>query len=72
MFFFIDIDECALGIHECEPREECENDEGTYFCFITELDGEEEGGKCPVGHKFNAENSVCDGKLWTPNIFLRK
>ncbi|XP_066157952.1 fibulin-1-like [Euwallacea fornicatus] len=55
-----DIDECALGIHECTTNEICENDDGTYFCFSTNLDGEEDANRCPIGHRFNAETSVCD------------
>ncbi|KAF7286998.1 hypothetical protein GWI33_002838, partial [Rhynchophorus ferrugineus] len=56
----IDIDECALGIHSCELGEECENDEGTYFCFETQFENEDLSNKCPVGHKFNPEKLVCD------------
>ncbi|KAL1492787.1 hypothetical protein ABEB36_010979 [Hypothenemus hampei] len=56
-----DINECELGTHQCLPNEECENDEGTYFCFVTDLDIDDEGfNKCPGGHKFNIEKSLCD------------
>ncbi|XP_050313739.1 fibulin-1-like [Anthonomus grandis grandis] len=57
-----DIDECALGIHQCGPDEECENEMGDYSCFITVLYGESDDGigKCPTGHRFNAEKSTCD------------
>ncbi|XP_044256252.1 fibulin-1-like [Tribolium madens] len=62
-----DIDECAQGIHQCEPNEECVNEEGSYFCddpnFQPETDLNtdiELDGNCPTGYKFNYEKKVCD------------
>ncbi|KAK7789040.1 hypothetical protein R5R35_010542 [Gryllus longicercus] len=43
----IDIDECALGTHECTSQQTCHNRQGGYTC------------QCPPGHTVN-ENRECE------------
>lgn len=59
----LDIDECILGTHACRANEVCENEEGSYFCFETNIYEDETANKCPPGHSFNADKSVCDGMI---------
>lgn len=39
---FLDVDECAKGIHSCKSGQICENQIGFHIC------------RCPSGHKMNS------------------
>ena len=45
----IDIDECALGTHQCAHR--CNNNIGSYTC------------SCQTGYALNADGQHCDSEL---------
>lgn len=65
ILFISDLDECKLGIHECLPTEDCENEIGTYACYDKEVFGENDidfDKKCPAGFRFDIEKGVCDGE----------
>lgn len=66
----LDIDECALGIHECYPHEKCINLIGDYEC--EDPNYSEEIKACPEGFTFDAENHVCNGELRYSTIYLQK
>lgn len=46
----LDVDEC-LGANPCQGNQQCENTVGSYTC------------RCPVGHRINPANQLCEGKL---------
>ena len=45
----IDIDECALDMHQCSQN--CHNTVGSYIC------------NCRAGYRLNADGHSCDGRL---------
>ena len=47
---FPDLDECALGIHDCPADVLCENNFGSYSCL------------CNGGFVQNATNGLCDSE----------
>ncbi|GCC41063.1 hypothetical protein chiPu_0025188 [Chiloscyllium punctatum] len=47
----VDIDECELDIHSCQPSQECVNTDGGFNC------------KCPEGYRL--VGTECIGKLTT-------
>lgn len=55
-FYFLDIDECTTGVHECNPKTEyCFNKKGTYACHCANgyqlLNGGCEGNKEIIKHR---------------------
>ena len=44
---YVDIDECAAGIHNCSQNQECINDPGGYHCL------------CITGYELL--NGTCEG-----------
>lgn len=60
MILFLDIDECATGMHKCALNETCVNYIGDYDCEEPdELDVDEP--VCPDGFRFDADNKLCNG-----------
>lgn len=58
-----DINECVLGLHDCEINEVCINTEGDYDCEKPDdnsLQITNSNDKCPEGYKFNGKQMVCD------------
>ena len=55
LFFFLDVNECAEGIHSCfEGTEECRNIEGAYECDV----------KCDKGFTYNVNLGTCVGNYF--------
>lgn len=50
---YLDVDECAENIDDCEG--DCKNEDGCYTCL------------CPAGKTLAADNVTCDGG-WPNNI----
>lgn len=51
---FSDIDECALGVHDCLPSATCENQLGSYVCIPKQCDAgyiTDATGKC-IGKEY--------------------
>lgn len=63
-FLNVDIDECALNLHECSWNETCVNGDGFYYCDDPANASSEDDvlSKCPVGYTFNGDKQVCDGR----------
>jgi len=47
IMIYVDIDECAAGIHNCSQNQECINDPGGYHCL------------CITGYELL--NGTCEG-----------
>ena len=58
IFLLVDVDECALGIHNCQEYANCTNTVGSYFCT------------CDKG--FVAQGTVCEGKYLIHSILFQK
>lgn len=49
---FLDVNECQIGSHDCEPLERCDNTIGSYHC--SRIFG------CGTGYTLNLENGLCE------------
>lgn len=74
IYYVLDIDECALNLHECAKNEVCVNGDGFYYCEDPnnpDADSEDGLDKCPEGYHFNGEKLVCDGNIFL-NLYLHR
>lgn len=67
--FFADVDECALGSHNCGENYLCRNMPGSYRCYsrkcspgeaVNPTTGKCESILCPIGYE--VKNDKCEGK----------
>lgn len=47
-------------MHECEPGDDCVNEDGSYSCYGPELEEGDPFTDCQPGYKFNGTSNTCE------------
>lgn len=59
-----DLNECQLGLHNCETTQRCDNTIGSYACIRI--------AGCGTGYTLNHNTGECDGEHISNTLTLKK